>query len=73
VPGAGWYKNIPEGRFKPLSCSGERETTPKEHRRQAEKQRNIAIFRGFLGVVRTRLQCNMQKSESHFWPSLWQL
>jgi hypothetical protein len=59
-------ENIPKGRFKPLSCSNERETTPKEHCRQAEKQRNIAISRGFLGGSSVGLHCNMRKGESHF-------
>jgi hypothetical protein len=62
---------IPEDRFKPLSCSGERETTPKEHCRQAEKQPNTAISLGFSGVSHAWLRCNMPKGENHFWPSPW--
>jgi len=57
-------ENIPKGRFKPLSCSNERETTPKEHCRQAEKQRNIAISLGILGVLYIWLHCNMKKARA---------
>jgi hypothetical protein len=43
-------QNIPESPVPSRFMQQRAETTPKEHCRQAEKQRNIPISRGFLGV-----------------------
>jgi hypothetical protein len=59
-------KTIPEARFLAAFMQQRAETTPKEHCRQAEKQRNIPISRGFLGVNPVFAALQYAKGESHF-------